>query len=65
MLAKLIDNQGQTHIINTTHIHSISVKNSESNKLMTIFWDNEAKTAYYVRPTEYSTFINSIFKEDK
>ena len=65
MLAKLIDNQGQTHIINTTHIHSISVKNSESDKLVMIFWDNEAKTAYYVRPTEYSTFIDTIFKEDK
>lgn len=65
MLAKLIDNQGQTHIINTTHIHSISVKNSGSDKLVMIFWDNEAKTAYYVRSTEYSTFINSIFKEDK
>lgn len=65
MLAKLIDNQGQTHIINTTHIHSISVKNSGSDKLMMIFWDNETKTAYCVRPTEYSTFINSIFKEDK
>lgn len=65
MLAKLIDNQGQTHIINTTHIHSISVKNSGSDKLMMIFWDNEAKTTYYVRPTEYSTFINSILKEDK
>lgn len=61
MLAKLIDNQGQTHII----IHSISVKNSGSDKLVMIFWDNEAKTAYYVRPTEYSTFINSILKEDK
>lgn len=65
MLAKLIDYLGQTHIINTTHIYSIAVRNSESNKLMTILWDNEAKTAYYVRPTEYSTFINSIFKEDK
>lgn len=65
MLAKLIDNQGQTHIINTTHIHSISVKNSGSDKLVMIFWDNEAKTAYYVRLTEYSTFINSILKEDK
>lgn len=61
MLAKLIDNQGQTHIINTTHIHSISVKNSGSD----IFWDNKIKTAYCVRPTEYSTFINSILKEDK
>lgn len=65
MLAKLIDNQGQTHIINTTHIHSISVKNSGSDKLVMVFWDNKIKTAYYVRPTEYSTFINSIFKEDK
>lgn len=65
MLAKLIDNQGQTHIINTTHIYSIAVKNSESNKLMTILWDNKIKTAYCVRPTEYSTFINSILKEDK
>lgn len=65
MLAKLIDNQGQTHIINTTHIHSISVKNSGSDKLVMIFWDNEAKTAYCVRPTEYSTFIDTIFKEDK
>ena len=46
MLAKLIDNQGQTHIINTTHIHSISIKNSGSDKLVMIFWDNEAKTAY-------------------
>ena len=65
MLAKLIDNQGQTHIINTTHVHSISVKNSGSDKLVIIFWDNEAKTVYYVRPTEYSTFINSILKENK
>lgn len=65
MLAKLIDNQGQTHIINTTHIYSICVKNSGSDKLMTILWDNKIKIAYYVRPTEYSTFINSIFKEDK
>ena len=65
MLAKLIDNQGQTHIINTTHIHSISVKNSGSDKLVMVFWDNEAKTAYCVRPAEYSTFINSILKEDK
>ena len=65
MLAKLIDYLGQTHIINTTHIYSIAVKNSESNKLMTILWDNKIKTAYYVRSTEYSTFINSIFKEDK
>lgn len=65
MLAKLIDNQSQTHIINTTHIHSISVKNSGSDKLVMIFWDNEAKTAYCVRPTEYSTFIDTIFKEDK
>lgn len=65
MLAKLIDNQGQTHILNTTHIHSISVKNSGSDKLVMVFWDSEAKTAYCVRPTEYSTFINSIFKEDK
>lgn len=65
MLAKLFDNQGQTHIINTTHIHSISVKNSGSDKLVMIFWDNEAKTAYCVRPTEYSTFIDTIFKEDK
>lgn len=65
MLAKLIDYLGQTHIINTTHIYSIAIKNSESNKLVMIFWDNEAKTAYYVRPTEYSTFINTIFKEDK
>lgn len=65
MLAKLIDNQGQTHIINTTHIHSISAKNSGSDKLVMVFWDNETKTAYYVKPAEYSTFINSIFKEDK
>lgn len=65
MLAKLIDNQGQIHIINTAFIHSIAVKNSGSDKLMMIFWDNEVKTAYYVRPTEYSTFINSILKEDK
>lgn len=65
MLAKLIDNQGQTHIINTAHIYSIAVKNSGSDKLMSILWDNKIKTAYYVRPTEYSTFINSIFKEDK
>lgn len=65
MLAKLIDNQGQTHVINTTHIYSIAVKNSGSDKLVMIFWDNEAKTAYYVRPTEYSTFIDTIFKEDK
>ena len=65
MLAKLIDNQGQTHIINTTHIHSISVKNSGSDKLVMVFWDNETKTAYYVKSTEYSTFINSILKEDK
>lgn len=65
MLAKLIDNQGQTHIINTTHIHSISVKNSGSDKLMIVFWDNETKTAYYVKTTEYNTFINSILKEDK
>lgn len=65
MLAKLIDYLGQTHIINTTHIYSIAVKNSESNKLMTILWDNKIKTAYCVRPTEYSTFINSILKEDK
>lgn len=65
MLAKFIDYLGQTHIINTTHIHSITVKNSESNKLMTILWDNKIKTAYCVRPTEYSTFINSILKEDK
>lgn len=65
MLAKLIDYLGQTHIINTTHIYSIAVKNSESNKLMTILWDNKIKTAYYIRPTEYSTFINSILKEDK
>ena len=65
MLAKLIDNQGQTHIINTTHIHSISVKNSGSDKLVMVFWDNETKTAYYVKSTEYNTFINSIFKEDK
>ena len=65
MLAKLIDYLGQIHIINTTHIYSISVKNSGSDKLVMIFWDNEAKTAYCVRPTEYSTFINSILKEDK
>lgn len=65
MLAKLIDNQGQTHIINTTHIYSICVKNSGSDKLMTILWDNKIKTAYYVKPTEYNAFINSIFKEDK
>lgn len=65
MLAKLIDNQGQIHIINTTHIHSISIKNSGSDKLVIVFWDNETKTAYYVKPTEYSAFINSIFKEDK
>ena len=65
MLAKLIDNQGQTHIINTTHIHSISVKNSGSDKLVMVFWDNETKTAYYVKPVEYNTFINSILKEDK
>lgn len=65
MLAKLIDNQGQTHIINTTHIHSISVKNSGSDKLVMVFWDNETKTAYYVKLTEYNTFINSIFKENK
>ena len=65
MLAKLIDNQGQTHIINTTHIHSISVKNSGSDKLMMVFWDNETKTAYYVKPTEYNAFINTILKEDK
>ena len=65
MLAKLIDNQSQTHIINTTHIHSICVKNSGSDKLMTILWDNKIKTAYCVKPTEYNTFINSIFKEDK
>ena len=65
MLAKLIDNQGQTHIINTTHIHSISVKNSGSNKLVMVFWDNETKTAYYVKPTEYNAFINTILKEDK
>ena len=37
MLAKLIDNQGQTHILNTTHIHSISVKNSGSDKLVMVF----------------------------
>ena len=65
MLAKLIDYLGQTHIINTTHIYSIAVKNSGSDKLMMILWDNKIKTAYCVRPTEYSTFINSIFKEDK
>lgn len=65
MLAKLIDNQGQIHIINTTFIRSIYVKNSGSDKLMTILWDNKIKTAYYVRPTEYSTFINSILTEDK
>lgn len=65
MLAKLIDYLGQIHIINTTHIYSIAVRNSESNKFMTILWDNETKTAYCVRPTEYSTFINSILKEDK
>ena len=65
MLAKLIDNQGQTHIINTTHIHSISVKNSGSDKLVMVFWDNEIKTAYYIKPTEYNAFINSILKEDK
>ena len=65
MLAKLIDNQGQTHIINTTHIHSISIKNSGSDKLVMVFWDNETKTAYYVKPIEYNTFINTIFKEDK
>jgi hypothetical protein len=65
MLAKLIDYLGQTHIINTTHIYSIAVKNSESNKLIYVFWDNGTKTAYCVRPTEYSTFINSILKEDK
>lgn len=65
MLAKLIDNQGQTHIINTTHIHSISVKNSGSDKLVMAFWDNETKTAYYVKPTEYNAFINTILKEDK
>lgn len=50
MLAKLIDNQGQTHI------HSISVKNSGSDKLVMVFWDN-----YYVKPVEY----NTILKEDK
>lgn len=65
MLAKLIDNQGQTHIINTTHIHSISVKNSGSDKLVMVFWDNETKTAYYVKPTGYNAFINTILKEDK
>ena len=65
MLAKLIDNQGQTYIINTTHIHSISVKNSGSDKLVMVFWDNETKTAYYVKPTEYNAFINTIIKEDK
>ena len=65
MLAKLIDNQGQTHIINTTHIHSISVKNSGSDKLVMVFWDSETMSAYYIKPTEYSTFINSIFKENK
>ena len=65
MLAKLIDNQGQTHIINTTHIHSISVKNSGSDKLVMVFWDNETKTAYYVKPNEYNPFINTILKEDK
>ena len=65
MLAKLIDNQGQTHIINTTHIHSISIKNSGSDKLVMVFWDNEIKTAYYVKPVEYNTFINAILKEDK
>ena len=65
MLAKLIDNQGQTHIINTTHIHSISVKNSGSDKLVMVFCFYETKTAYYVKSTEYSTFINSILKEDK
>ena len=65
MLAKLIDNQGQIHIINTIFIRSICVKNSGSDKLMTILWDNKIKTAYCVRPTEYSTFINSILREDK
>ena len=65
MLAKLIDNQGQTHILNTTHIHSISVKNSGSDKLVMVFWDNETKTAYYVKPTEYNAFINTILKEEK
>lgn len=65
MLAKLVDNQGQTHVINTTHIHSISVKNSGSDKLVMVFWDNETKTAYYVKPTEYNAFINTILKEDK
>lgn len=59
MLAKLIDNQGQTHI------HSISIKNSGSDKLVIVFWDNETKTAYYVKPVEYDIFINSILKEDK
>lgn len=65
MLAKLIDNQGQIHIINTTHIHSIAIKNSISDKLIYVFWDNGTKTGYYVRPTEYNTFINTILKEDK
>ena len=65
MLAKLIDNQGQTHIINMTHIHSIFVKNSGSDKLVMVFWDNETKTAYYVKPTEYNIFINTILKENK
>lgn len=65
MLAKLIDNQGQIHIINTTFIQSICVENSESDKLIMIFWDNGAKTEYYVRPIEYDTFINSILTEDK
>jgi len=63
MLSKFVDTQGQTHIVNTTHIHSIDVKNSGSDKLMIIIWDNETKTTYYLRPYKYTDFINTIIKE--